>query len=128
VTFELEVASPVGMGDSLLAWAEGLRVPLQDAMAIRLSDIVLQNFGDDGIDRPIQWKPLRAGYAAEFHDGDQTPREILTGALMASIDVELGNPEHSRVFTDCDYAAEQQWGVPSQGPYQSQYHRAHSSH
>lgn len=93
-----------------MAWAESLRIPAQDAMAIRLTDIVLQNFGDTGIDRPTPWPRLGASYALQAHDGDRTPREILTGDLLASINVELGNPEYARAFTDCEYSGDQQWG------------------
>jgi phage gpG-like protein len=105
----LELDSLSGL-DDLEQWAEKLRGPVQNAMAIRLSDIVLLNFGDDGVDRPIPWEPLGPLYAVKYHDGDRTPREVLTGDLQASIDVELGNPEYSRVFSSVEYAAAQQWG------------------
>lgn len=104
--------------NNLMEAAEALRIPAQDRMAERLSDIVVANFGDDGVDRPILWAQLRKRYADVFHHGDQTPREILTGALRASINVEVGNPDHSRVFTECAYAAEQQWGTDANGPFE----------
>jgi hypothetical protein len=109
VTLVLELDSLAGL-EGLIDWAESLRVPVQDEMAVRLSDIVLQNFGDDGIDRPVPWTPLGPGYALRKHGGDRTPREVLSGELRSSIDVELGNPEQSRVFTENEYASEQQWG------------------
>ena len=107
LTLELESLDAL---NGIAAWAESLRVPVQDAMAIRLSDIVLQNFGDDGIDRPIEWRQLGPGYALRYHEGDRTPREMLTGDLRSSIDVELGNPEQSKVFSHADYSGDQQWG------------------
>lgn len=111
MTLTLQVESLDGLGEALTAWAEGLRVPVQDAMATRLQDIVQSNFGPgEGEDRPTPWQKLSQGYAKAAHGGDTTPTEILTGDMRDSIQVESGNPEFSRVFTNIDYASIQQWG------------------
>jgi phage gpG-like protein len=111
MTLTLQVDSLEGFGESLRAWAEGLRIPVQEAMANRLQDITQGNFGDgDGIDRPFPWQKLSRGYADKAHGGDTTPTEVLLGDLHDSIQVDASNPEFSRVFSDLDYAPIQQWG------------------
>jgi len=109
LTFEITVDANM-LEAELDKLFEDLRVPVQDQAAITLSDIVLQNFGDEGVDRPEPWPMLSPLYAVRAHGGDRTPREILSGDFRSSIDVELGNPEHSRVFAHVDYSGDQQWG------------------
>ena len=103
-----------GLGEHLTAWAEGLRVPVQDAMATMLRTITLYNFGPTGVARPTDWADLSVGYAATHHGGNRTPTLELTGALKVSIETELGNPDHSTVFTTNDYAAIHQWGLDNE--------------
>jgi len=110
MTFTLQADSLGTSGESLLRWAESLRVPVQQEMAARLQDITQNNFGLDGEDRPSEWQPLSIGYARTAHGGDTTPKEILSGDMLDSIRVEDTSPEFARVFTDMDYAATQQWG------------------
>jgi hypothetical protein len=117
VNLTITIDSLEGFGESLLTWAESIRHPVQSAMAIALLDVTLENFGDYSIHRTTEWQPLRRGYADKFHDGDTTPTEILTGALKESYQVDLFNPDASRVFSDCPYAADQHNGVPASGPF-----------
>ncbi len=86
-------------------------IAIQDAMAIRCSDIVLNNFGFDGEDRPEPWPALSEKYAREFHDGNRIPKLILTGDLRSSIDVQLGSRESASCFTNNEYATEHQEGT-----------------
>lgn len=107
----LEIGSLEGFSQSLLQWAESLRQPVQSAMAARLQDITQSNFGaGDGEDRPAPWQPLSQGYAKAAHAGDTTPTEILSGDMRDSIHVDDDSAEFARVFTDLEYAPEQQWG------------------
>lgn len=111
MNFTLEADFSATFSADLLRWAESLRVPVQDAMAETLQSIVQSNFGvGEGEDRPEPWQPLSQGYAKAAHGGDTTPTEILSGDMKDSIQVETGNPEYARVFTNCEYAAIQQWG------------------
>ncbi len=111
MSLSISPSSLTDIADELLRAGEAMKVAAQDAMAVRLKNIVLNNFGPGlGEDRPEEWPLLGTGYANEFHDGDRTPTEILNGDMRASIQVELGNPEFSRVYTDCPYAGIQQWG------------------
>lgn len=87
-------------------------VRIQNAMAIPVADIVFNNFGYSGQDRPVEWPSLSRGYAHEFHEGDTTPTLQLSGALQESIRIEPSNGEFSRVFTDNEYAENHQWGIP----------------
>ena len=116
MNFTFEVNTNGWEGDS--AFWDNIKVVAQDAMAIRLSDIVLQNFGTEGIDRPTEWPQLHPVYAATHHDGDRTPTLVLSGELRSSIDVELGKPEYASVFTNCPYAAAHQYGE-SENPDQN---------
>jgi phage gpG-like protein len=111
MTVTIQVGSLDALGSALMELANGLRVPVQDAMAETLQSIVQSNFGvGEGEDRPEPWQPLSQGYAKAAHGGDTTPTEILSGDMKDSIQVETGNPEYARVFTNCEYAAIQQWG------------------
>jgi len=81
-------------------------------MAHRFASIVHNNFGFGGEDRPEAWPELGRGYADEFHGGQRVPTLILSGELQGSIQIEEGNPDHSSVFTNNEYAAAHQYGDP----------------
>lgn len=114
----LQLDSLDGFGESLMEWAEGIKSPVQSAMAAALLDITLENFGEYSLHRTTEWPALRKAYADRFHGGDTTPTEILTGALKESYQADLGDPEAARVFSDCPYAADQHNGVSGDGPFQ----------
>lgn len=111
MNYELNITSDADLiSDELLG---ELKIAAQDAMAIAFSDIVLKNFGEEGINRPTDWAYLTPNYAEEFHEGDRTPTLVLSGDLRAATNVELGNQDHASCYNDSDYAAEQQFGNPS---------------
>lgn len=84
---------------------------IQNAMAIPIADICVNNFGYEGQDRPTPWHALGGRYALEFHGGDTTPTLELSGDLKSSIAIQPSNGEYSRVYTDNEYASLHQWGV-----------------
>jgi hypothetical protein len=43
-----------------------------------IQDITQLNFGSEGANRPSQWPELADWYAEEYHDGDRTPKLILS--------------------------------------------------
>ncbi len=92
-----------------------IKVKAQDYMAIAFSDVVLQNFGENGINRPNDWRILGEQYALDYHDGDRTPTLVLSGDAMRSINVRLGDYESSECFSDNEYLAEHQTGNPERG-------------
>lgn len=87
-------------------------VRVQNAMAIPLADIVWNNFGYSGQDRPVSWPAISKGYAEEFHSGDITPTLVLSGALQGVTKIDPSNGEYARVYNDSEYASLHQWGVP----------------
>lgn len=107
----LEVESLDGLEEKLLAWAESIKIPVQEAMATTLRAITIYNFGSGGVARTTEWSPLSFGYAESFHEGDRTPTLVLHGELQNSIDMDASDPDHSRVFTDNPYAAIHQFGL-----------------
>jgi phage gpG-like protein len=113
----IQLDSLEGFGESLMAWAEKIKSPVQVAMAAALLDITLGNFGESSPHRTVEWLPLRQKYANKFHDGDTTPTEILSGELMASYKVDIGDADAARVYSDCPYAADQHNGVDETSPY-----------
>ena len=85
---------------------------IQNAMAIPLADIVTNNFGYSGQDRPVPWPALGGKYALEFHGGDTTPTLQLSGDLQSATKIDPSNGEYARVYNDSEYAANHQWGIP----------------
>jgi phage gpG-like protein len=110
MTFELDISS-MDLAEQVQARFEEVRVPIQAAMANRFASIVNHKFGQEGEDRPWTWQPLTRNYADTHHGGNRIPTETLTGDLQASIQIDEMNPDHASVWTDCPYAAEQQWGT-----------------
>lgn len=107
----LEVESLDGLEAKLLAWAESVKIPVQEAMATTLRAITIYNFGAEGVARTDEWSPLSFGYAQVFHEGDRTPTLVLKGELRNSIEIDASDPDHSRVFTNNPYAAIHQFGL-----------------
>lgn len=110
--YSVSVTKNFSDGDLHYLFTDGDMMRIQNAMTIPLADIVFNNFGYSGQDRPVQWPPLGGKYALEFHAGDITPTLQLSGALQESIKIEPSNGEYARVYTDNDYAELHQWGVP----------------
>lgn len=98
---------------SLLYRFEQARSPIQQSMAEKFFEIVRLNFGDFGVDRPVEWAPLSPAYARRVNREHATL--FVSGKLESSVQVE-SNEERARVFiTDSDvpYATAHQFGVPS---------------
>ncbi len=112
--FELSITKNFSEGDLRYLFTDSDMRQIQNAMAFPLADIVYNNFGYSGQDRPVAWPALSGKYAKEYHMGDITPTLQLTGALQSSIQIEQSNGEYTRVFTDNEYAAMHQWGIPGQ--------------
>lgn len=89
---------------------EKLKSPVEDAMAEKFFQMVRLNFGNFGIDRPIEWAPLSPAYAKRV--GREHATLFLSGSLEAAIKIE-SNPDVSRVFVtdnDVPYALAHQYG------------------
>lgn len=110
--YSISITKNFSSGDLNYLFTEGDMTRIQNAMAIPLADIIFNNFGYGGQDRPVEWPVLSRGYAHEFHGGDETPTLQLSGALQDSVKIEPSNGEYARVFTDNEYAEAHQWGVP----------------
>lgn len=90
-----------------------LRSDAQLAMAQAFESIVLGNFGEVGIDRPISWAPLSPAYAKKV--GRTFATLEVSGALKAAVTVDNSNLDYSRVFITKDnvvYALAHQYGNP----------------
>lgn len=85
------------------------RRTLLAAMIGDLQSITIQNFGPAGIARPEEWEPLKKRYADKFHKGDTTPKLILSGEMVESFTVEVGDNSASLTNT-VPYADEHQFG------------------
>lgn len=95
----------------LTAELEKHRVPVQMAMTYRLYDIIMNNFGEAGEDRPFDWIALTPAYAKKVGRPHATLE--VSGRLRYSIQVDGALPEGGRVWvTDADvpYATVHQWG------------------
>lgn len=112
MTFEVSIKKNFNEGDLNYLFTESDAVRVQNAMAIPLADIIYNNFGFSGQDRPVEWPVLSKSYAKEFHDGDITPTLVLSGALKDATNIEPSNGQYARVYNDNEYASIHQWGVP----------------
>lgn len=98
---------------------EEVKQPVQGAMAEKYFEIVRSNFGQFGVDRPIEWAPLsdRSAIGREYIKkvGRTYATLFVTGQMESSVGFEA-NEERGRVFVDnsiCDYAVQHQDGDPS---------------
>ncbi len=112
MNYEVTISKTFTDGDLQYLFTESDMVKIQNSMAIPLGDIVMNNFGYEGQDRPLPWPVLGSKYALEFHGGDRTPTLELSGDLKAATKIQPSNGEYARVYNDSDYAALHQWGVP----------------
>ncbi len=82
--------------EPLLQKLEALKPPVQAAMAQALYDIVINNFGATGVDRPWPWKELRnKEYARKM--GRSFATLFVTGKLRDTVEQDNSNPEFSTV-------------------------------
>ena len=86
-----------------------------------LADITVLNFGAEGIARPEPWRALTRKYANKYHQGDRTPKLILTGHLRESF-VHTVTSESATLTNTADYADAHQFGemhrnLPRRGFY-----------
>jgi hypothetical protein len=80
---------------------EDIRPGIEAAMAERFFEIVRSNFGDFGVDRPIEWAPLTSRYAKKV--GRDNATLFITGKLESAVHMETG-PDGGRVFISSDEA------------------------
>lgn len=107
-TIKEDTASP--MLEAMASGIEGEgRMRLQLAGANRFADIVRNNFGFSGENRPAPWPDLSPRYANRYHGGVTIPTLILSGDLEKSIEVQ-SQPEFEEVFTENEYALAHQEG------------------
>ena len=109
MTLTLDIDTPA-FAQSIGEIISAVKVPCQAAMASTFATIVHHNFGDDGEDRPVAWEPLKPGYAHRYHGGDTTPKEVLTGELQASIEIDEASDDAASVSTNCPHARFQHEG------------------
>lgn len=122
----LEVDSLEGLEDRIQAWAESIKIPVQRAMAVKLAEIVDQNFQGqfdredwpdlsdeyaDVVGRPEATLILTSGEASRVNK--YYGKSAVPGLLRASTAIETDDPDHARVFNDCEYAAVHQFGGTS---------------
>ena len=74
-----------------------------------IQDISVLNFGADGIARPNEWRALTRKYANKFHQGDRTPKLILSGHLLASFKHSISDTSATLTNT-ADYADSHHFG------------------
>jgi phage gpG-like protein len=92
-----------------------MRSPIQESMAEKFFEIVRLNFGNFGVDRPVEWAPLSPAYAKRVNREHATL--FVSGKLESSVKTE-SNEDRARVFITKDdvvYALAHQYGVPSKG-------------
>jgi len=104
--------------DALVTFIDGAKDLLekaireaQMAMTYRLYDIVQNNFGEAGEDRPEEWVALSPAYARRVGRPHATLE--VSGKLRYSIQVDGEGPEGGRVWVDPDavpYALAHQFG------------------
>ena len=86
------------------------RTHVQGAMGETFKDIVMRNFGPDGIDRPFPWQPLSNNYANKVGRAYATLRE--TGLMQSA--VKLNHTEDASTVSlseaDCPYATYHHFG------------------
>lgn len=94
---------------------ERVRQPVQEAMAEKFFEITRLNFGQFGVDRPVEWAPLEEKYAKKV--GRDYATLSITGKLEGAIQME-SDPDKSRVFIskdDVPYALAHQYGYAPRG-------------
>jgi phage gpG-like protein len=97
----------------LLLHLDRVREPVQNAMGEKFFEIVRLNFGQWGVDRPIEWAPLSRWYAKQV--GRDYATLFLTGKLESSVKFET-TPDCARVSVsdaDVEYATRHQYGDDS---------------
>ena len=77
-------------------------------MAGRFREIVMENFGETGTDRPEEWPALSPKYAKRV--GREEATLFVTGTLMNSVEIDPYNPDAAVVSTKCSYAMAHQYG------------------
>jgi phage gpG-like protein len=98
-----------GLDELLTDELRELKQAAQAAMAEKFFEITRENFGDNGVDRPIEWPALGFKYAMRV--GREHATLFLTGELEASIQIDSSNPDFAEVFTENEYAAAHQLGT-----------------
>ena len=111
MTFELDI-NELSLGGLVEEVFEKIRVPVQAAMAGKFRELVIQNFGEAGTDRPFEWDALRSEKYARKVGRDYATLYV-DGKIMDSIEVDPYNKDASSVFTNCEYASTHQWGDES---------------
>lgn len=81
-----------GMDREVLKLIKGAKHQVEAAMAARYHEIVLANFGESGVDRPIDWPPLGNVYAKLM--GRTFATLYVTGALFDSVEID---PQSAKV-------------------------------
>jgi phage gpG-like protein len=121
MSYELSIpASSMTQFENRLATRlEEVKQPVQGAMAEKYFEIVRSNFGQFGVDRPIEWAPLsdrsEIGRAYIRKVGRTYATLFVTGKLESSVSFDA-NEDRGRVYVDnsvCDYAVENQYGNPA---------------
>lgn len=74
---------------------EGLRQPVQEAMADGMFGIVEANFGSTGLMRPWDWQPLSQAYAKKV--GRSFATLHVTGALKSTLQKDASDPDSAKV-------------------------------
>jgi phage gpG-like protein len=83
VSFNIPAGELEGMEKFLYDALAEVRPQVHQAMGQRFHDVVLNNFGFTGVDRPNAWAPLSPAYAKKV--GREVATLFVTGALKDSI-------------------------------------------
>ena len=107
MTFEFDIKD-FNLAEQIQARFDELKVPIQAAMAGRFRELVFENFGETGTDRPEKWPDLSTKYAKKV--GRDYATLYVNGTLMNSVEIDPYNPDAAVVSTKCPYAMAHQWG------------------
>ena len=111
LTFELNTQ---GMTVDALERIQAAAPQIEALMAGKLMEIVMANFGSDGLDRPISWAPLSTAYAKKVNRSYATL--FVSGTLMNAVKLDSANASVSVSKSDCIYALAHQYGFPPRLP------------
>lgn len=110
IQFNVTITELERFGHGLSGLVQALRGAAHQAMAERFYEIVANNFGESGEDRPSAWAPLTPRYAKRV--GREYATLAVTGRLFDAVKVEsdMNSGRVSVSNSDCPYALVHQYG------------------
>jgi len=115
IKLAVKISQPVHLVSFLSAINASGRRSIMRAVGNRFKEIAQQNFGTQGIDRPIAWPPYARNYPNGKRKG-QPATLIETWGLRQSIRVMSVSQDEVVVGSDFSYAGRHQFGMPGRTP------------